>query len=295
MNRHPCTFVTTRLIILTSLFVPSFILFAEPGSRNAVPFAFLIHTSNAVADTNVVTRLKPYLKEGDIVAAGCPRFSIDTNLVNQRLDYLRSALTDCKVNFAILCSGTQNLATIAQSIAPTKATYLFYDYEAGWEQEFTTDLGGTLANLRIVECLARKAGFKGGVAPTGRHLHAGELKTTPWDYGQLAGCVDAMIMQLQSKLKADFTARDLMLPSYRKYARLLKSQCAAAQATTLIYPQVTLLSGKNANGVPVEYCIAGIKVLKDEGFAGVSLWYALSPPSVADDLVAILKPFRMAR
>ena len=91
----------------------------------------------------------------------------------------------------------------------------------------TTRPGNTPTSPAFAACWSGLRGV--GTPGTGRNKN----------YGQLPGCVDAMIMQLQSKLKADYTARDLTLPSYRRYA--------------------------------------------------------LSPPSVADDLVTILKKFRLAR
>lgn len=252
----------------------------------------LINTYNGNMDNIIINDFYNSLREGDIITVvhGNNQNPVDLDVLNQRLDNLRSSLSEKDLIWTVLCAAHTKLKEIATGLDTSKAVYIFYDYEPNFEPEFTRDFPTTLQNMEQAAQICRSNGFLAGTAPTGRGLFDYGFKQYNWDYGEIANRMDIMITQTQSELKSDYLNDNLDIPEYTACIQQLKSQLVSAGSKINVFPQITILSEGNPNGAPLEFCINGRSAIYDEGFVGVSIWWA---PDAVNDVVELLKSFRV--
>jgi len=278
----------------------------EPTGRTAAPypgpdpvslsqFKVLINTYSEEMDSQIIEHFSSYLQDGDIICVvhGNNGHPVELDVLNARLDTLQNApqLSALDLVWVVLCAGHSKVEQIARGLSPGKASYIFYDYEDGYEPEFSEDFPMTIYSMEHAAQLARSNGFGAASAPTGRGLFDYKYIRKHWNYGQIANTMDMMLVQLQRALKGDYRNGDLNLTEYKWYLRKLMRQWVGAGSTIEIYPQLTV-GGKSPNAVTVQYGVLGREAAYNEGFPGVSIWY---DPENWAWVVEVLASFRRQR
>ena len=250
----------------------------------------MLFTYNERGDAGIVHVLKPYLRDGDMIAVSHANGNkaVNMDVLNGRLEDLHHGLEGIKAEYSVLTAGYDNIKTIASSLDISRASSIMYDYEPGYEPEFSDDYAATLANFQHSAAMIRRYGFKAAAAPFGDPLW-NESFYPKWDFGKLAHTQDFMDVQLQPKLKSDYQNSNKHIPQYKSAADKLKTQLAAANTSVPVFGQVSIGDPAVGNYVTPAYAEEARKVLLDHHFAGVAVWW--TPPFV-HDVLAFLQLFR---
>lgn len=266
-------------------------------SLQASQFKILVNTYSEEMDGFIVAEVYPFLQDGDIVAVvhGNGANPLDLPILRERLNTLRRAMAGKRIFYAVLTAGKANTAAIAAGLREEEVAAIFCDYEENFGNipEFSREFAATLANLREAAGAARAKGFRAGAAPSGRGLFDNGYKPYGWDYGLMARELDVMLVQTQSPLKRDEKNADLAVPNFKKYLGKLARQLTDAATEIEVYAQITI-SDTDRNGVALEYGLQARRAVYEQGFKGMSLWFANSPVSKRD-VAAFLKDLQAFR
>ena len=253
---------------------------------------------------HLILQVKPYLRDNDSITVFTGNgfddesekdtaltppgptntFSIqkvNTSEVNSRLALLKTGLATIDIHYVVYTAGIEHIRQVIDglnSASKAQLSGIAYGYEPYYLYEFEFDFNKTLTHITDASLLIRQEGFLAGSGPAGRFLRDNELKNYKWNYGEIAQLLDETIIQTQTILRQDFQAGNLDLPEYRRILKRLKDQLEQYPNTCKVYPQITINDGQaatggNVNAAPLEYCIEAIKVIKEFGFPGASIWY----------------------
>jgi hypothetical protein len=149
---------------------------------------------------------------------------------NKDIDKLKSYFPSnpCDIRTA----GIDNVKTLVSGGLLTKT--VLYDYEPGYEPEFSTNSTVTAQNFENFGNVCHSAGYEAVGYPAGRGA-----RLWNWNYGLLASYVDVLLVQTQGVAKLNSTDFD------RRIHYLIGQFDASAQNISKLGVQATLGTTKN--------------------------------------------------
>ena len=254
-----------------------------PATKLApLPSISITFAANSTAEVNsLVNTDRSYIEPGDSfdLVSGTPSTSpLAVGEINYWASLLRAAYPGAAI-FAST-SGIAHFATLAKKVN-ADISGIFYDYEPGYEAEFTVNFTQTLAEFTNVTEVAHAHGLLSIGYPTGRPISEPKFRSDHWDYGALSGVVDRLDVQTQTYCHE--SAR-----SFENATSRVRDQYAAVGASGIPTFQVTL--GINAsltpNQVSPSQAYNCTQVLTGDGLKTLYLWFG---PGSNSDVLRFLK------
>ena len=170
---------------------------ALTGRPPSLPAFNITFAANSTAEVEELIADHGYIGPGDSfdLVSGNPQRSdpINVSSINAWATMLRATYPGAAIYAHT--AGLANYALLAEG-ATTTISGLFYDYEPGYETEFTTNFTRTLANFENATKIAHAHGFESIAYPTGKGL-ADYPGYSEWDYAEVAAEVDGEVIQSQ--------------------------------------------------------------------------------------------------
>lgn len=166
----------------------------RPADRSTLSITFSAKSS---AEVRSLVQSRAYIQEGDsfdLVSGSPASLPLATGLIDQWASMLRSAYPTADI-FAHT-AGVAHFEELARHAGPSLSG-IYYDYEPGYESEFTWDFSESLARFKEVTAIAHRHGTESVGYPTGRPLLSASLERYHWNYATLAGAVDRLVVQTQ--------------------------------------------------------------------------------------------------
>lgn len=242
-----------------------------PSGPPALPSLSITFAANSSAEVEtLLTTLRPYVEPGDAfdLVSGSPASS-PLNVAN--LDRWAAELRSAFPGDAVYAhtAGVAHFGEVAAGVGPN-VSGIYYDYEPGFEPEFTFNFSQTLAHFANVTAIAHTYGVLSIGYPTGRPVLDSSLAAYDWNYATLAGSVDRLVVQTQTYCKEG-------APSYAAALEQLLGQYDGAGRTDRPNVQITIGNATTSlpNGVtaaPAYDCAAQLAPL---GWHTVYLWWDL--------------------
>jgi hypothetical protein len=248
----------------------------------SLPPITITFAANSSAEVNSLIRQDAsYIGAGDSfdLVSGMPESrSLDVGELNHWASELRAAFPTARV-FAHT-AGLSHFTTLARE-ASSEFSGILYDYEPGYEPEFTLNFTRTLSEFENATAVAHARGLLSVGYPTGQPLSNPHDASYGWNYGALAGTVDVLDVQSQSLCRKGAAA-------FATGVSTVLSQYAASSASGAPTFQVTL--GINASLTPNQVsptraygCTA---VLTDAGLRTLYVWWG---PGANSQLITFLR------
>ncbi len=187
------------------------------------------------------TVLGSYLEPGDsfdLLVSGNQNPSHAANVVNHWASELHSVYPNDSITAHV--SGIARYAAIAPLLGPN-IMGLLYDYEPGYEPEFTFNFTRTVEHFVDVTTIAHTYGIESVGYPTGQPLHKSFLQEYGWNYAILGSVVDRLIIQTQAFCQ-------LSPGDYARALGVVLDQYAAAGMDLLPTFQITI--GNSTSDLP---------------------------------------------
>ncbi len=247
-----------------------------------LPHLAITFAANSSSEVRfLLTSARPYLEPGDSfdLVSGSPENStLSVSNLQRWSEELRAAYPWATISFHT--AGVGNLGGVAPA-AIGNASGVLYDYEPGFEPEFSFNFTATLANFQNATAIAHANGVRSIGYPIGRMLLDPALQKYDWNYATLAGTVDQLIVQTQT-----YCAQGV--PRFAEATGLVLAQFKAANLTSVPTFQVTIGNATTAlpNGVtavPAYDCAAQ---LTGAGLSTLYLWWDIGGES---NLLAFLQ------
>lgn len=160
---------------------------------------------------------------------------------------------------------------------PAEIEYLLYDFEPGFQSEFTFIQADALSSFEQAKAIAAQHGKK--VFPTPFNPFRSEARPQPWDMGAIAlRSHDAMDVQLQQSLNPANPGGGLT--QFQTHARRVRDDVRAARQDFRLFVQISF-----AFNTATELAEAATWVKNEGGFAGVFIIYDMNSPAALVSLV----------
>ena len=177
-------------------------------------------------------------------------------------------------------AGIAHLTTLASRVSNV-VTGVFYDYEPGYEPEFTGNFSQSVSEFENASEVAHVHGLLSIGYPTGRPIASPSFRADNWSYGVLAKTVDELVVQTQTYCHQGVAA-------FVNATNTVLTQYAATSAPGAPTFQITL--GGNASATPNQVTPAQAyrctQVLLQDGLKSLYLWFG---PGSNDKVVQFLK------
>jgi len=267
------------VIAIAALLVDTAMPTISSGSENSglalareyptLPHLNITFAANSTAEVeSLITTDQPYIRAGDSfdLDSGSPsNLSLNLTAINYWASLLHAAYP--KTAIYAHTSGLAHFATLAAGVN-RDISAIYYDYEPGYEPEFTRNFTQTVADFVNATIIAHAHGLQSVGYPFGRPIDNPGWTKYHWDFGKLAEVVDQLVVQTQRYCQdntSDFqTATSIVLGQY----------AADHVAGSPIF-QVTL--GINAtvtpNQVDPQQAYACARVLTNDGLRSLFLWW----------------------
>ncbi len=163
-------------------------------------------------------------------------------------------------------SGITNFETLAPEVGKY-VTGIYYDYEPGYEPEWTYNFADTEVNFRTVAAVAKEYGIQSVGYPSGLPLLKSYLADYHWNYATLGGIVSRMVIQAQ--LFCQLSTAD-----YARALGVVVDQYAAAGLKTLPEFQITVGSPSvYPHAVDPAQAYACAQVAQSDGLKASFVWW----------------------
>jgi len=274
--RHRLAYLLTAVaVVLVAILVVGVTVFGwwrpAPSAPPPAPLPSLDITFAANSTEEVeslLTTVRPYIEPGDSfdLVSGSPENStLSVPNVNRWAAELRDAFPGHPIYAHT--AGLTHYAEMAAGVG-TNVSGILYDYEPGFEPEFTFNFTATLSNFRNVSEIAQAYGVASVGYPVGRPILEPNLAVYGWNYATLAGTVDALTVQTQTYCKAGAS-------TYAEALSTVLGQYATEGLPSLPEFQITIGNATTTlpNGVtagPAYDCAAELAPL---GLHSLYLWW----------------------
>ena len=245
------------------------------GGLTRVPV--IINAYNSTQISLIVERIGQNLQPGDEVAVvnGNGGHTFDRNQLHGWVRQLRSSLPEA-VTLSHHTSGLSNVVASAGDFPPA-CNSILYDFEPNFESEFSWVFADALDCFRKFSSTCHQIHRQAVGYPSGRAILERDLAAYRWDYGQLRGCVDKLVVQTQHWARVGQSEWNYALTQ-------LQSQFARrGMGPEQIFPQISIGNGPNA--VDMTLANALIEDARRRGVGGLYLWWS---PDIIGDLVRVL-------
>jgi hypothetical protein len=238
--------------------------------------------ANSSAEVNSLIHQDPsYIGPGDSfdLVSGMPASrNLDVSELNHWASELRAAFPTARI-FAHT-AGVGHFTTLARE-ASSAFSGILYDYEPGYETEFTLNFTRTVSEFENVTAVAHARGLLSVGYPTGQPLSNPHDASYGWDYGTLAGTVDLLEIQSQSLCQKGTSA-------FRTGVSTVLSEYAASSASGSPTFQVTLgiNSSLTPNQVSPTRAYGCTAVLTNDGLRSLYVWWG---PGSNSQLLSFLR------
>jgi hypothetical protein len=164
-------------------------------------------------------------------------------------------------------AGIANYRTMASGIG-SKVAGVFYDYEPGFEPEFTLNFTQTVSSFENVTSVAHQYNLQSVGYPIGRALLESDLQQYHWNYAALAQTVDQLVIQIQT-----FCVQGPSI--FSKAIATALGQYQAAHLSTVPTFQITIGNSTThlPNGVTAPQAYACYQKLGTYGLHTLYLWW----------------------
>lgn len=238
------------------------------GTTRTSPLAFTFAANSSAEVQTLLTTLRPYVLPGDAfdLVSGSPEgVPLSLTNLNRWAAELRSAYPSNAIYAHT--AGVANYATVAAGVSSDFAGVL-YDYEPGFEPEFTYNFTQTLSDFANVSAIARAHGIESVGYPIGRPILGNGTGGIRWDYAALAGEMDQLVVQSQTYCHAGMSA-------FADAVETVQAQYAAEDLPAVPEFQVTIGNATTSlpNGVTSSTGIACADALVARGLPSVYVWW----------------------
>ena len=169
---------------------------SSPGNLQPLPHLSITLAARSAAEVDfLLTTARPLIEPGDSFDLVVGNGSLSQETANQDAQQLRSEFSGVTV-FAHT-SGLENYSEVTEGVG-TNVSGVLYDYEPGYEPEFTFNFTQTLANLEEATAIAHRQGVASVGYVTGRPILESSLEKYGWNYAVMALSVDRLIAQTQT-------------------------------------------------------------------------------------------------
>ena len=216
----------------------------------------------------LLTNVSPYILPGDsfdVLAGNDGNITSSVRNVDRGSSDLHAAFPDAKI--FVHTSGILSYSELAPHM-DANITGMSYDYEPGYEPEFTFNFSKTVDNFANVSRIAHEYGLESVGYPTGIPLLSAYLDTYDWDYGKLGRTVDQLFIQTQ--LFCQLSPTD-----YARVVSVVLDQYAAAGVFARPYFQISIGNATTdlPHGVTAPTAYACAQQLESLGVHTLYLWW----------------------
>lgn len=190
---------------------------------------------------------------------------------------------------AIFNSDLNSISTadgwLAAHPLPPEIDYVGYDYEPGYQAEFTFVQADAEAHFERAAAIAAAHGKK--VFPTPFNPFRNEAQPKPWDMGEIAlRCPDALDVQLQRTMQ---TSVDF----FKSSATRVRDDVMAKKPDAILFVQISFAlsdwRGQSDESTLQQLTDAANWAKEQDGIAGVFVIYDAADPSLLLSLVRSLR------
>jgi hypothetical protein len=214
--------------------------------------------------------LLPYIYSGDSVmlssGASVNQTPPDDSQLNHYLSELEPVLP-AGVIYEARTGGTSNVAALAAGVSHS-FTSLVYDYEPGFEPEFTYNFSKTMVAFENFSRIAHDAGFGAIGYPFSAPAWHANASSYGWNFGQLdaRSGVDSLQVQLQGAAHQGESTWQLGVQA------LLAQYADYGLPPSALSVQITIAEG-DPNNVSVADAYADYQYATEQGVGQIVLWF----------------------
>ncbi|HTW40389.1 MAG TPA: hypothetical protein VMF04_06020 [Thermoplasmata archaeon] len=236
---------------------------------NATPLVIAPQSINASSISAISERFAPYLISNDTImlSSGLNNSTPNVSYLNSRLADLAPSLPS-GIHFEARTAGLSNVHDLVTGGLSSSFEGVIYDYEPGFEPEFTLNFSTTLSNFASFAHSCHAAGFAAYGYPTSQPLWVGADRSYNWNYGALLATtgLDALQIQLQGAAHASTTTWTSAIES------LVTEYAGYGIPPSAISVQLTLASG-DPNDISVSTAYTDYEIALAHGVGQVVLWW----------------------
>jgi hypothetical protein len=244
----------------------------------AVVYGTFMADGSTVLDDLIKPPLSTLLKSGYTIdiTSGQDNTAIDVSKLLADAAKVNAALPN--INISAHTSGLSNIQTLCSATLPAYLNDISYDYEKGYEPEYTTNFTDTIANFQ------KFVGFTHGVNklafgyPTGSQIE--HIILHHWDYGELANICDGLNVQTQQAAAGG-------LSDFQKHVNDLISQFKGVNAPIDKLAVQFSLASSDQNHVVSE--AVAVQEWQWAVQQGISRFYIQFNDSTVNDVVSFLQ------
>jgi hypothetical protein len=242
----------------------------QPGPSGVIPIVFAPEFQGGSPIPLLLTSLLPYIHSGDSVmlssGASVSQSKPDDAQLNRYLAELQPRLPS-GVTYEARTGGLANAQILADGVSHGFAS-LVYDYEPGFEPEFTFNFTRTLEAFANFSGIAHGAGFSAIGYPLSAPAWHTNSSAYGWNYGELATTTG--VNRLQTQLQGAAHHGD---GKWDAGVQELVSQYAGYDLSpSALSVQLTLATG-NPNNITVATATADYEYAVQQGVGQVVLWF----------------------
>jgi hypothetical protein len=254
---------------------------------DALPLVFIPDGINDTMLGDIASAVEPYMKTGDTVVltdgADDGATGASASYLNNQLAYLRPQLPK-GITYEARTGGLANVKALVRGGLSSHFSSVLYDYEPGFESEFTTNFTSTLANFVLFAGDCHAAGFQAVGYPYGLPLWDLRDQNLNWNYGTLLASSGIDGLQIQDQGSAHVSLND-----WNRSIGFLTAQYAAYGIPAAdMSLQLTVATGLS-NSISVASAYAAYEAAMSRGVGEIMLFWNLSGFS---NLMALLHLIR---
>jgi hypothetical protein len=242
-----------------------------PPPLNSTPLVIAPQGLNSASINAIANQFAPYLIPNDTImlSSGAPQNNSTPNIsdLNQRLSELVPSLP-AGIHFEARTAGLSSVNSLVTGGLSPSFEGVVYDYEPGFEPEFTLNFSATLANFATFAQSCHHAGFAAYGYPTSLPLWLSSYRPYGWNYGELAATtgVNALQVQLQGAAHSSLTTWETALED------LVGQYAGYGLPASAISVQLTLAVG-DPNNITVSAAYAAYQFAVAHGVGQIVLWW----------------------
>jgi len=232
------------------------------------------------------TTFLPYLLPGDTImlssGAGSGGSAANVAALDSWLSKLQPHLP-AGVAFEARTSGLANVQTIASGVG-SAFEGIVYDYEPGFEPEFSLNFTTTLHEFENFSRICHAEGFKAFGYPFSAPLWSAGDREYGWNFGELAATtgVDSLQIQLQGAAHESTKIWNSSIQT------LIAQYAAYGLPASAISVQLTLAAG-DPNNISVGAAYADYEYAIGQGVRQVVLWWNSASIDSVESLLALIR------
>jgi hypothetical protein len=255
--------------------------------RNATPIILAPQTTDSSTLGAISGTFAPYLIPNDTImlSSGAPESNGTPSAaaLNDAMSSLRPALPG-GIHFEARTAGLTNVEDLVTGGLSSAFSGVVYDYEPGFEPEFTFNFTSTLSNFRMFAAICQEHGYAAFGYPTSQPLTTPGDAIYDWNYGAIAnttGVADLQV-QLQGAAHAGTTQWQMAL------GNLIHQYAENGLPPRALAVQLTLAVG-DPNVVSVASAYTDFEYAVERGVGAIVLWWNSAAESEVQELLGMVR------